>query len=787
MSLISGNIPNLINGISQQPYPVRLASQGEILINGLPSPVDGLSKRPPTQHIARIMGAHSPDALVHTIDRDPTERYAVVITSGDLKVFRLDGTEVSVSFPHGKAYLASSTPSTTHKILTVADFSFVLNKTVTAGKTTTTAPTRPFEALVWIRQGAYNASYSITLNGVTTTVSTPDGTLPAHANQIKTEQIAATLTTQLAALFPTAGFFFGSAGSSILISRPSVDFTVTTQDSSGDTLMRAVKGSVQRFTDLPARAFGGFRAQIRGDNSNAYTGHFVEYEEGSGTISNGGIWKESLKGGEEIQLDQATLPHVLVREVDGTFTFRRQDWATRKVGDLISNPFPSFVGRKINDVFFYRNRLGFLADENVIMSRADSFFDFFRETAIQVLDTDMIDTPVSHTKVSVLHHAVAFNEQLLLLSDTTQFVLRGTDALTPRTVRIDKTTDFNCSTTTRPVAMGRNVYFAHDRGNNTVVQEYYVDDDTGANDADDVTAHVANYIPSGAVKLAGAPGLNLLLVVSKEDRSKLFFYRLYAVGQDKLQSAWGEWQLGTVLNVDFVGSDAILAISRADGLYLERMSLASGLVDPGLPVTLLLDRKVTKARLAGLTYNAGTNQSTFTLPYPPQAGEELMIVAGTGHAGYRPGQIIPHTRSGTAVTVSMEMTGDMFLGIRYTLRYRFSPFLVRQPAPQGGQVAITNGRLQIKRLTVQISRTGYFRLEFTPFGRATYTIPFTGRVVGSVASTIGNIALETGTVGFGVNGQNTGIQIDLVNDSFLPSTFLGCDWEGELVLRSRRM
>ena len=49
MTLVSKNIPNLINGVSQQPPALRLASQAEAQENGFSDIVDGLKKRPPTQ------------------------------------------------------------------------------------------------------------------------------------------------------------------------------------------------------------------------------------------------------------------------------------------------------------------------------------------------------------------------------------------------------------------------------------------------------------------------------------------------------------------------------------------------------------------------------------------------------------------------------------------------------------------------------------------------------------------------------------------------------------------
>ena len=48
MALISQSIPNLINGVSQQPPSLRLNTQAELQENGLSSVVTGLSKRPCT-------------------------------------------------------------------------------------------------------------------------------------------------------------------------------------------------------------------------------------------------------------------------------------------------------------------------------------------------------------------------------------------------------------------------------------------------------------------------------------------------------------------------------------------------------------------------------------------------------------------------------------------------------------------------------------------------------------------------------------------------------------------
>ena len=107
MGLISSSIPNFVNGISQQPFTLRLASQGEMQENGFSTVSQGLKKRPPTKHLAKISDPplSGEGAFIHFINRDEDERYFVAIMLGDLKVFDMAGKEQAVHFPHGKAYL----------------------------------------------------------------------------------------------------------------------------------------------------------------------------------------------------------------------------------------------------------------------------------------------------------------------------------------------------------------------------------------------------------------------------------------------------------------------------------------------------------------------------------------------------------------------------------------------------------------------------------------------------------------------------------------------------------
>ena len=133
MGLISSSIPNMINGVSQQPSALRLASQAEQVINCLSSPVEGLTKRPPFQHIAKLIngsvGTGKP--FVKVVDRDGNIQYLIVIRDGAIDVFDLNGNVQTVTAPNGTDYLNianTADASEQFRIASVADYTFILNR-----------------------------------------------------------------------------------------------------------------------------------------------------------------------------------------------------------------------------------------------------------------------------------------------------------------------------------------------------------------------------------------------------------------------------------------------------------------------------------------------------------------------------------------------------------------------------------------------------------------------------------------------------------------------------------
>ena len=124
MPLITEQISNLINGVSQQPPSLRLASQCEVQENGMVTIAEGLKKRPPLEHVAKITNKTDTDAKVHFIDRSDTERFVLVLASDQFDTaFSSDftGTQIELTDLSGNAQSISGDTGDALTYITTSD------------------------------------------------------------------------------------------------------------------------------------------------------------------------------------------------------------------------------------------------------------------------------------------------------------------------------------------------------------------------------------------------------------------------------------------------------------------------------------------------------------------------------------------------------------------------------------------------------------------------------------------------------------------------------------------
>jgi hypothetical protein len=676
--------------------------------------------------------------------------------------------------------------------LTVADYTFVLNREIVPALTASTTPTRAKEGLIFVKQGHYSSNYLVYIDGVQRAGVLTSDTL---IDQLRTDTIAESLRAQLAA-WAGASYVLTRHNSVIHIKKVAGDFRLTVGDSQGGASLFAFKDKTQNFESLPATAPTDFEISIIGTAESDYDDYHIKFVPTEvGSTFGEGSWVETIEQGVQYEIDNATMPHALIRNSDGTFTFQAITWNDLTCGNPTDAGTPSFIGNAINDVFFFKRRLSFLANDAIIMSRIDDFFNFWRSTMTAVLDDDPIDYKVSHIKVPILKHAVPFDEKFVIFSDQTQFIAQGLPTVTAKTLTVDPTTEFDNSPDCRPIGAGKNVYFVFPREAYDGLREYFVDATTAVKDATDITAQIPKYIPSGVHHLISSTTESVLCALTSGDPAAMYMYKYFYAGDEKLQSAWFKHTLGgsgtVILGGGFIQSVLYLTIQRADGVYLEKANYAPGVVDPSVNFVTHYDRRITEAQCTSVVYDAVAGTTTWTLPY--QIDGTMKVVTRE----VNPGQTIVTTQptNTTLRCLGDKSTTKVYIGQTYSRTYEFSKFYYREEGKQGSAI-VNAGRLQIRTCTLQYSDTGTFNVSVTQDHRDPNNyvqfrelndVAFTGRVLGAGSNLLGAIALATGEFRFPVWAENTKVTITISSDSFLPMHFQSAEWEGFYHSRSRRI
>lgn len=788
MGIYSQTIKNLVSGVSQQPAILRHPEQLEYQENGMSTEAAGLQKRPPLLHVKNLdksVLVPGVKPLVHIINRDQYERYTVLFTGDGIHVWDMVGNRKTVNYQdaNAKLYATTTNPRRKLKVITVADYTFVANVDKVVDMTTelTSSTWETQGALVNVKSGQYGRTYQVILNGsVASTFTTPDGSVSSHTAQIDTNYIASQLNTGLT----NNGWTVTQGEGWLYIVKAGTKITsIETKDGYNNQAMFGFTKSAQKFSNLPASGPDGYTVEVLGENGSTADNYYVKYD------TTKRVWKETARPGILTALDSGTMPHTLVRQADGTFTFQRADWTKRVTGDEDSNPNPSFVDGKINDIFFFRNRLGFISGENVLLSKSGDFFKFWMSSAMDVLDIDTIDLAVSHNRVSILYHAVPFAEELLLFSAQTQFVLRAEGILSPKNARIDQVTEFDCDTSTRPIGAGRRLYFPARRALYSSIKEFYaVQDVTNVKNAQDITSHVPSYIPNGVYKMISSTTENIMMVLTEGLESSLFVYKYLFSEETRVQASWSEWTVGgAILGGDFIGSTLYLVVQRGDGVFLEKMLFTYNTKDyTEEPYRVFFDRKAVSAAIPESNHDTVYNQTTFDVQsvYGEVLPTETYGIV-TPDGGYME-FVATDFKDGKVILPGNWVGKKMVVGRLFNFKMTFSELMLKSTDERGTK-SDTEGRLQLRNMWVNHVDSGYFKVSVGHKDKEIYMYEMTGRIIGSGNNKLGSMPLETGQFKFPIQGVASNVVITVESPYPTPVCLIGAGWEGNYYRRSQRL
>jgi hypothetical protein len=429
------------------------------------------------------------------------------------------------------------------------------------------------------------------------------------------------------------------------------NFTVYPVDSTGGAHMGVAHKAVTSVTDLPKIAPHRFKVKVQGDIEEGADDRYVQFlvsgsDDNTPTGEVGqGSWSEI--GGDNIpnRIDATTMPLMLRNTAENEFVLSHMPLDERLSGDENTNPDPSFIDAPLSGMFHYKGRLGFLSGASVSMTEVKfgsydgvhgtQNYNFYRTSVASLLDNDPIDVTVASTQVVNLNHAIAFQDSLVMFSDFGQFVLKSGDLLTASTVSATPITSFDTEKSVSPLALGSYLYFPFARGKNIGVREFTVNANTDVFDANEITAHVPQYIPqkinsltgktSGIVGMTGTSSDELIAITDGID---IYIYKYFFSGNEKVLSSWSKFTLsgGGIRGIGFIEADlfVVQALESTNQTHLLKIPLEGKQRDDE-GYNTHLDRRVE------VEFDASkTTESVLTVPYLLAEGETLQAYTKDG-------------------------------------------------------------------------------------------------------------------------------------------------------------
>lgn len=834
MALYTSSWDRPIQGMSQQPPKNRIAGQCTDQKNAVASAVRGLYKRNGSDFVTQF-SSNNPDLKVHSFFNSVGQGYLLHIkpNSTDIGVTQLFGNFGTLTV-QGDSYLDVQDPIRDLELVSISDTTFIINKKVVPKAKEDVSGEREKRAIVNVQFADYGREYAIYIDGAkVTNFITPDGSASAHIKEVDTSYVAKQLYENSyvndaryriyerirdddgnwISSFTRGGIQYASHFESQNVSGTAVqvwqyykpvgsdgldqlagfdvvlqdnviiftkmdgsDFIIRTKDGADGRDLIAIRGRVVSIDQLPVVAPDGYTVEVVGSSGRADPYYLQAESTDAGKIR----WVETVAPEVSTGVDPSTMPRTLLNLGEEAFNYSVAEWGGRTVGDEETNPDPSFVtdSQPITNVGVFQNRLLILAGESVTYSRSGKFFELYRTTVQDLLDTDPISVFADTDRENVIFSFAILDGDLVFFSKNGQFLQSGEQPITPENATLRYVSTFEATEGVSPVAAGDVIFFPFEYGGATGVREFYTDSLIATKKARPITDHVSQFIQGKARQMIASRSRDIMFVLA-EPRDRLYVYQWLWQGQERVQSAWSYWEsldFGTEILYAFIEVDKLyICVWYAGAVQVEVVDLSDSISDP-LGFEVKLDHKIHSVMKK--------NGNRWEADIPASLGGSFVIIQGKGCED-EGAEIAYEVVGGKAVTedeLGLEEAPVVF-GRPYEFRYEPTmPFMT----DQSGRVIDTD-RLTLNDVNVNYDRLGEVTvLVRNDYGAERY-YEFNGRVLGRVNNTVGLKENTVGTFKFPVRQQSDRVTFAITSTDPYEFQLRSMEWRGRFVQRGRRV
>jgi len=571
-------------------------------------------------------------------------------------------------------------------------------------------------------------------------------------------------------------------------------FTLTGKGGADNERLDTYQNQVANVTALPDRSLHHRVVKVLNTASSDDT-YYARFVADNGT-SGVGYWEEYIAPDVSPGLTASTMPHELINTGTNAFTFREATYTARLVGDDTTNSHPSFVGKKIQQAFFHSSRLGFLVDDNVSMSQANEFFNFYHVSAMTQIASDPVDLSTSSIRPTLLTGVLPTAQGLILFSKNQQFLMYAPNGIfTPTSTIIRGISNYEMDINIDPVDNGTNLIFLSKTPGFTRIYQMRTAGQEMNPSVLDIGRVVSEYIPSSITDLIASPQ-NSFIAMWGTDKNDIYFYRTYSDGQREIMQSWFRWQLPGLVQTVSVDSDVMYAVT----VQGDRYTLVSANLNQTPEETILVNSDGQKmnpcmdlyATASSVAYDETDPVNPFSkcyIPFNNVTGLSPVLVIGSAtsdltnptfvESGFTITPTVATDGGGTYFKVPFKnltsVASKVIVGFKYTYDIEL-PTIYFSLNEQGTQADYTS-TLTIARVKFSVGLSGVISFKLKRKGTTDYDDVIPIALANEYLAN--DVALSNESVAsIPIHQKNTNFTLKAFSDSPFPVSLSAMMWEG---------
>mgnify|MGYP003149283946 CR=1 FL=1 len=732
MPNVTQRVQNYLGGVSRQPDDKKLPGQLVDCINAYPDPTFGLTKRPGFKFLKGLGNENIySDAKWFYIHRDGDEKYVGCIKGTAIYIWNAtSGVAATITYTgSSNTNYLTGTKATDYDILTVQDTTIITNKSVTVTAQAAPSFTAKKVGTVKIKAVTSSTTYSVTINSSTVTYTTSSGPdidtiLTNLKNSIDALNISGLTVTKLDTTLELSG---------------SSAFTLSGKGGTDNERLETYQNQVANVTALPDRSLHHRVVKVFNTANSAQDSYYTRFIADDGT-SGAGYWEEYIAPDVSPGLTASTMPHELVNTAANTFTFKPINWTQRLVGDDETNSHPTFVGQKIQQAFFHSSRLGFLTKDNVSMSQANEFYNFYHVSALTQIASDPVDLNTSSIRPTILTGVIPTAQGLVLFSRNQQFMMYAPNGIfTPTSTIIRGISNYEMDIDIDPVDNGTNIIFLSKTPSYSRIFQMRTSGQEMNPTVLDIGRVVSEWVPSTVTELTASPQ-NSFVAMYGPTKKDIYFYRTFSDGEREVMQSWFRWELPGNVQTVAIDSDTFYAVTMQGGQY----TLLSASINQTPEEQILVNSDGQKmnpcvdlyAAASSVVYDQTDPVNPFSkcyIPFNNVTGlSPVVVIASTSsdltnptfvESGFTTTPTIATDGTGTYFKVPNKdfssIASQVIVGFKYTLELTLPKTYFR--LDEAGQQADFSASLTIARMKFSTGLTGLVGFKLQRLGTAEYT------------------------------------------------------------------